>query len=135
MFPLPLKVRRYQGPHSSCLLTAGSNIATSTNKHRNLSDNHFHRTIIYNHIKCVLNFTSGLLSMFFFASVGTAFILGYILTKILLRFQYKMTLLLIFMDRQPFELKLMNDVFIFCLHVMLLLIGGFGSLSIFFVEM
>ncbi|XP_050411502.1 transmembrane protein 250 [Patella vulgata] len=134
MFPLPLKVRRYQGPHTSCLMTANSYILVSSHKGRTLEDNHYHRTLVYNHVRSILNFTSGLLSMMFFASVGTAFIIGYILTKIFLRFQYKLTLFLIFLDRQPFELKLMNDISIFCLHVMLILMGGFGSLAMFFVE-
>ena len=100
-----------------------------------LWENHFHKSFIYIQFRFSMYLMSGLVSMFCLAVLGIVFLVGYGFTYLCLRFQYKVTLFLILLQRQPFELKVWNDIIIFLLHICLILIGGFGYISIIFIEL
>lgn len=136
MFPFSRK-RTFQGPHTTCLMTAETYhrrfLKTDTMKGKEMGSATRMKKWAYS--QYILYFMSGLSAMLIFFILGTVFVIGYVLTRIFLRFQYKIAVFLVLCQRRPFELRQVNHVLVQVLQIMLLLIGGLGYICLLFVDM
>ena len=135
MFPLPKRVRSFQGPHSTCMMTAESYIKRYSRKANDTSFDFFmHRALIFSHLRFIIYFSSGLFTMAAFLILGTTFLLFYMAIHLFFRFQYKLTILLLLLRRRRIDFNTLNNAIIYTLHMTLLFIGGFGWIFMLFIE-
>lgn len=136
MLPVCRKFPTTHGPHSTCLMTAESYLVHYRPRHsRWLQVSHCKCTLLSCHISALFYLSTHLLSSIAFVVLSLLFIVSYIGVRLFLRFQLKLAMYLILLQRVPFEFKILNQTFILCLNIMLVLIGGFGFLAISFIDM
>ncbi|OXB76356.1 UNVERIFIED_CONTAM: hypothetical protein H355_006767 [Colinus virginianus] len=59
----------------------------------------------------------------------------YLGIRIFLRFQYKLSIILLLLGRRRVDFSLMNELLIYGIHVTMLLVGGLGWCFMVFVDM
>lgn len=135
MLPICRKFPTTHGPHSTCLLTAESYLVHYRPRHsRWLQVSHSKCTLLSCHISAIFYITTQILSCISFLVLGLVFLVSYFSMRLFLRFQLKLALSLILLQRVPFEFKFLNQFFVLCLNIMLVLLGGFGFLVLSFVD-
>ncbi len=135
VFPLPRRVRSYMGPHMTCLQTAETYVKRYSPRAKDTNfDLFLHRSLFFGHLQFMIYFSLGLFTMMAFVMSVFIFILSYTFTHVFLRFQYKLTILLILLGRQRIGFDDLNTLCIYSLHVIMLFIGGFGWIFILFIE-
>ncbi|KAK7451828.1 hypothetical protein BaRGS_00031388 [Batillaria attramentaria] len=136
MLPVCRKFPTTQGPHSTCLLSAESYLAHYLPRHsRWMQASHYKCTLLSCHVSVVIYISTYLLSFIFFFLLCLVFLVSYVGLKLFLRLQLKLALFLLLVQRRPFEFAALNKFFVLCLHIMLVLIGGFAYLALSFVDM
>ncbi|KAH1179283.1 hypothetical protein KIL84_021866 [Mauremys mutica] len=60
---------------------------------------------------------------------------AYLGIRIFLRFQYKLSIILLLLGRRRVDFSLMNELLIYGIHVTMLLVGGLGWCFMVFVDM
>lgn len=136
MLPVCRKFPTTHGPHSTCLLSAESYLVHYLPRHsRWLQTSHPKATILSSHLGVVVYLSTHLLSCVLFLLTCVVFVAGYVGVKLFLRLQLKLALFLLLVQRRPFEFTTLNKFFVLCLHITLVLIGGFAYLALSFVDM
>lgn len=135
-FPLPRRLRSFQGPHSTCMQTAEtvSKQASERSQH-SIFDFVLHEAIIFHHLRFTIYLTSGLLTIFAFLLSALAFFLTFGFLHLFLRFQYKLSILLLMMQHQIIDFNALNKAFLYYIHMLMILIGGFGWILVLFIEL
>lgn len=138
MFPVCRMLKCLHGPHSTCLMTAETYLARFRHRHPRWLRTFFFSgcccSLFTRHAESTIFLGSYILTAAFFLVFAVCSSLGYIGVRLCLRFQLKLALYLIMMRRVPFEFKLLNKVFLCCLHLLMFLTGGFGLLTLSFID-
>ncbi|XP_070533004.1 transmembrane protein 250-like [Ptychodera flava] len=90
--------------------------------------------LLYGLLRFMLFFTASQATFLAFLVSGVTFIVQYVSIHGFLRFQYKLTVLLIMINRDRLNFQKFNDAFIYCIHIVMLLVGGFGWCCLMFIE-
>ncbi len=136
LFPLVRRLRSYQGPHVTCTQTAEThNKRYARRNNDTMFDCFMYRSITYGHLRFLIYFSSGFFTIVAFVFVSLSFLIGYCLMHLFLRFQYKITIFLLLLGRRGFAFNDLNKFLVYCLHLMMVFIGGFGWVFMLFVEM
>lgn len=136
LFPLPRRIRSFQGPHCDCVDTAETHLCKfKKDKARDHIFDHLLRTtIIAIHLRFTFYFTLGLLSMLGLLLSAVGFFIGYCFTRLMLRFQFKINIVLVLMQQPHLNCHTFNKLCIYILHILMLFIGGFGWVSLLYIE-
>ena len=138
MFPVCRKLKSMHGPHSTCLMTAETYWAKFQHRHSRWQRTFYfsgcYCSLFNRHAESTIFLGSYLLTPAFFFAFAVFSLLGYVGVRLCLRFQLKLALYLIMMQRVPFEFKLLNKVCLCCLHLLMFLTGGFGLLTLSFFD-
>lgn len=136
MFKPNRKIHSFQGPHTTCLMSAEtySNRYVDEGSSRVSKESYKQKTFIFKHFRFIVYFTSGLLFMTGLALLCFLYLCSYLSARLFIRFQYKMALFFVLLQRQPFSFHNFNTLLVQFLQIMLMFIGGFGYLCMLFVE-
>ena len=136
VFPLPKRIRSFHGPHSTCVLSAETYLREYTiqNKEKNIYI-HLGKGLTFTHFHFTVYFCGAMMFAFCFTLFALSFIIGYGLMKLFLRFQYKLTILLLLMRTRVISFKDVNNAIIYWFHVVMVLTGGFGWLFLLFIDL
>ncbi len=135
LFPLPRRVRSYMGPHMTCVQSAETYAKRYSHRANAPTFELFlHRSIVFSHLQFEIYFSLGIFTIAAFLVMMMVFFCGYGLMHIFLRFQYKLTIVLIMLGRRRISFDDVNKLFIFVLHMLMLFIGGFGWIFMLFIE-
>ncbi|XP_009979821.1 PREDICTED: protein C9orf69 homolog [Tauraco erythrolophus] len=121
VIPIPRRVRSFHGPHTTCLHSACGPVRTT----------HLVRTK-YNNFDIYLK---SLFPSILWVALSILFCLQYLGIRIFLRFQYKLSIILLLLGRRRVDFSLMNELLIYGIHVTMLLVGGLGWCFMVFVDM
>ena len=72
--------------------------------------------------------------MFAMVVAALVFFVWYALVWLFLRLQYKLAIVFVLLDQRRLDFQKVNSWFVYCLHVTLLFIGGFGWVSLFYID-
>ena len=86
------------------------------------------------YVRFSMYFSIGLLSMIAIIVAGTLFGLGYAVCQLFFRFQYKMNIVFILMQQPQLDFNRVNKLCVYSLRVVMMLIGGFGWLSLLYID-
>uniref|UniRef100_A0A8C5ZFC3 Transmembrane protein 250 n=2 Tax=Marmota marmota marmota TaxID=9994 RepID=A0A8C5ZFC3_MARMA len=130
VMPIPRRVRSFHGPHTTCLHAACGPVRAS-----HLARTKYNNFDVYVKTRWLYGFIRFLL--YFSCSLFTAalFCLQYLGVRVLLRFQRKLSVLLLLLGRRRVDFRLMNELLIYGIHVTMLLVGGLGWCFMVFVDM
>ncbi|KAL8561170.1 hypothetical protein ACOMHN_029242 [Nucella lapillus] len=139
MFPVCRKLKTLHGPHSTCLMTAETFWAANPQRHSHhlravFGSKHFRSNFLSRHQESVVFLGSYLLLCVFFCVFGLCSVLGYAAVRLCMRFQVKLTLYLVMLQRLPIQFHYFNVACLFCLHIVFVLSGGLGFLVLSFVD-
>lgn len=134
LFPLVRRIRSFQGPHSSCAETAESYLHKFSKDRERWFNFMPHTCILSVQLRFIVYFCLGLASMLSVFIFAVTLFIGYMLVHILLRFQYKMNILLVLMEQPQLNCQAVNKLCIYFLHVVMMLIGGFGWISLLYID-
>ena len=134
--PIPRRVRSFHGPHTTCLHAACGPLRTShlaRTKYNNF-DVYVKTRWLYGFIRFLLYFSCSLFTAALWGALAALFCLQYLGVRVLLRFQLKLSVLLLLLGRRRVDFRLMNELLIYGIHVTMLLVGGLGWCFMVFVE-
>nr|XP_006811530.1 PREDICTED: protein C9orf69-like [Saccoglossus kowalevskii] len=136
VIPIPRRSRTFSGPHHTCMDCADSHMLRlkRTSREESCFDMYRSNILFYGLLRFILLFCA---SMGTFLSViisGALFLIQYSSIHVFLRFQYKLTVLLIMINRDRFNFHKLNEGLIYCIHVVMLLLGGLGWCAMMFVD-
>ncbi|XP_012884929.1 PREDICTED: protein C9orf69 homolog [Dipodomys ordii] len=138
VMPIPRRVRSFHGPHTTCLHAACGPVRTShlaRTKYNNF-DVYIKTRWLYGFIRFLLYFSCSLFTAALWGALAALFCLQYLGVRVLLRFQLKLSvLLLLLMGRRRLDFRLLNELLIYAIHVTMLLVGGLGWCFMVFVDM
>ena len=135
LFPLLRKMRSVQGPHMTCVQTAETYMKRYSIKFNETTfDIFLHRSIVFGHLRFLIYFFSGLFTLFAFVTLSLTFLVSYAMMQVFLRLQYKLTIFLILLGRRRFVFEEINKMCLFGLHIVMVLVGGFGWFFLLFIE-
>ena len=137
LFPTSRRIRSFQGPHSTCMQSGETYARRLPRKggRESIFDYSLHQSLIVTQIRFNIYFASAILTACSFVLSSIGFIIIYACMHLFLRFQYKLSILLILMGRHRVDFNSLNVYLVYCLHIWLLLIGGFGWTFLLFIEM
>lgn len=90
---------------------------------------------MYGFIRFLLYFSCSLFTSILWVALSILFCLQYLSIRVFLRFQYKLSIILLLLGRRRVEFSLMNELLIYGIHVTMLLVGGLGWCFMVFVDM
>ena len=141
LIPLRTRPRAFQGPYMTCMMTAETYLVR--HKHfRTLSDRPIEKPRVYdyargsiwkNHFAFSVYFVSGLLSVVLFIFFGILFVGFYVWVMLFIRFQYKFSIILLLLRVHIFDFRTLNKVLILVLHIIMLIVGGCGYITLMFI--
>ncbi|XP_004423713.2 PREDICTED: protein C9orf69 homolog [Ceratotherium simum simum] len=137
VMPIPRRVRSFHGPHTTCLHAAcgparASRLART--KYNNF-DVYVRARWLYGFIRFLLYFSCSLFTAALWGALAALFCLQYLGVRVLLRFQLKLSVLLLLLGRRRVDFRLLNELLIYGIHVTMLLVGGLGWCFMVFVDM
>nr|XP_008532887.1 PREDICTED: protein C9orf69 homolog isoform X1 [Equus przewalskii] len=137
VMPIPRRVRSFHGPHTTCLHAAcgparASRLART--KYNNF-DVYMRARWLYGFIRFLLYFSCSLFTAALWGALAALFCLQYLGVRVLLRFQLKLSVLLLLLGRRRVDFRLLNELLIYAIHVTMLLVGGLGWCFMVFVDM
>ena len=135
LFPLARRMRSYMGPHMTCLITAETHNRRYSRRANSTFDFFLQRSLVFSHMRFLLYFTAGLVAMVMFFLVTLIFMATYLAYSFFLRFQYKLTVFLLMLGRRHFQFGDINCAIFYFIHLLMMLVGGFGWISLLFIEM
>ncbi|XP_004410775.1 transmembrane protein 250 isoform X4 [Callorhinus ursinus] len=137
VMPIPRRVRSFHGPHTTCLHAACGPARTSRlarTKYNNF-DVYIRARWLYGFIRFLLYFSCSLFTATLWGALATLFCLQYLGVRVLLRFQLKLSVLLLLLGRRRVDFRLLNELLIYGIRVTVLLVGGLGWCFMVFVDM
>ncbi|XP_011368237.1 transmembrane protein 250 isoform X2 [Pteropus medius] len=137
VMPIPRRVRSFHGPHTTCLHAAcgparASRLART--KYNNF-DVYVRARWLYGFIRFLLYFSCSLFTAALWGALAALFCLQYLGVRVLLRFQRKLSVLLLLLGRRRVDFRLLNELLVYGIHVTMLLVGGLGWCFMVFVDM
>ncbi|XP_005881889.2 PREDICTED: protein C9orf69 homolog [Myotis brandtii] len=90
---------------------------------------------LYGFIRFLLYFSCSLFTAALWGALAALFCLQYLGVRVLLRFQLKLSVLLLLLGRRRVDFRLLNELMVYGIHVTLLLVGGLGWCFMVFVDM
>lgn len=137
VMPIPRRVRSFHGPHTTCLHAACGPVRAShlaRTKYNNF-DVYIKTRWLYGFIRFLLYFSCSLFTAALWGALAALFCLQYLGVRVLLRFQRKLSVLLLLLGRRRVDFRLLNELLIYGIHVTMLLVGGLGWCFMVFVDM
>ncbi|XP_059342331.1 transmembrane protein 250 isoform X1 [Ammospiza nelsoni] len=137
VIPIPRRVRSFHGPHTTCLHSACGPVRSAhlvRTKYNNF-DIYLKSRWMYGFIRFLLYFSCSLFTSILWVALSILFCLQYLGIRIFLRFQYKLSIILLLLGRRRVDFSLMNELLIYGIHVTMLLVGGLGWCFMVFVDM
>ncbi|KAM3825461.1 transmembrane protein 250 isoform 1-T1 [Vipera latastei] len=137
VIPIPRRVRSFHGPHTTCLHSACGPVRTTPlvrTKYNNF-DIYLKSRWMYGVIRFLLYFSCSLFTSVLWVALAALFCLQYLSIRFFLRFQYKLSIILLLMGRRRVDFSLVNELLIYAIHVTMLLVGGLGWCFMVFVDM
>ncbi|KAM8802455.1 transmembrane protein 250 [Rhynchonycteris naso] len=137
VMPIPRRVRSFHGPHTTCLHAACGPARTSRlarTKYNNF-DVYVRARWLYGFIRFLLYFSCSLFTAALWGALAALFCLQYLGVRVLLRFQLKLSVLLLLLGRRRVDFRLLNELLVYGIHVTMLLVGGLGWCFMVFVDM
>nr|XP_010600348.1 transmembrane protein 250 isoform X1 [Loxodonta africana]XP_023397734.1 transmembrane protein 250 isoform X1 [Loxodonta africana] len=137
VIPIPRRVRSFHGPHTTCLHAACGPVRAShlvRTKYNNF-DVYLKTRWLYGFIRFLLYFSCSLFTAALWGALAALFCLQYLGVRLLLRFQLKLSVLLLLLGRRRVDFRRLNEVLIHGIHVTVLLVGGLGWCFMVFVDM
>nr|KAF6487949.1 transmembrane protein 250 [Rousettus aegyptiacus] len=136
VMPIPRRVRSFHGPHTTCLHAAcgparASRLART--KYNNF-DVYVRARWLYGFIRFLLYFSCSLFTAALWGALAALFCLQYLGVRVLLRFQRKLSVLLLLLGRRRVDFRLLNELLVYGIHVTMLLVGGLGWCFMVFVD-
>jgi len=136
LFPMSRRMRCYMGPHMTCMMTAESYVQKFNRMHSHSTFSVFlSKSLVFSHCRFMMYFTAGIVSMALFVLMTFAFFISYFAWRLFLRFQFKLTVFIIMLGREHIPFHDCNTYMLYYLHIMMMLIGGFGWLTLLFIEL
>ncbi|XP_007194452.1 transmembrane protein 250 isoform X1 [Balaenoptera acutorostrata] len=137
VMPIPRRVRSFQGPHTTCLHAACGPARASRparTKYNNF-DVYVRARWLYGFIRFLLYFSCSLFTAALWGALAALFCLQYLGVRVVLRFQLKLSALLLLLGRRRVDFRLLNELLVYGIHVTMLLVGGLGWCFMVFVDM
>ncbi|XP_053328932.1 transmembrane protein 250 [Spea bombifrons] len=137
VIPIPRRVRSFHGPHTTCLHSACGPVRNThlvSTKYNNF-DIYLKSRWMYGFIRFLLYFSCSLFTSILWVALSVLFCLQYLGIRIFLRFQYKLSIILLLLGRRRVDFSLVNELLIYGIHVTMLLVGGLGWCFMVFVDM
>ncbi|XP_066466927.1 transmembrane protein 250 [Tiliqua scincoides] len=137
VIPIPRRVRSFHGPHTTCLHSACGPVRTThlvRTKYNNF-DIYLKSRWMYGFIRFLLYFSCSLFTSILWVALSVLFCLQYLSIRVFLRFQYKLSIILLLLGRRRVDFSLLNELLIYGIHVTMLLVGGLGWCFMVFVDM
>ena len=138
LFPHYCKGRSLQGPHSTCMMTAETFIVRSNRSAtvaKSSSSCIYRMSLGRKQFSFHVYFVMGLLSPLLLLILSIMFAALYVWTRMFIRFQLKMSLLLLTLHVHIFDFRWINRQLIFTIHVLMLLIGALGYIILLFIHL
>ncbi|XDA73472.1 hypothetical protein R6Z07M_003682 [Ovis aries] len=136
VMPIPRRVRSFHGPHTTCLHAACGPARASRparTKYNNF-DVYVRARWLYGFIRFLLYFSCSLFTAALWGALAALFCLQYLGVRVLLRFQLKLSALLLLLGRRRVDFRLLNELLVYGIHVTMLLVGGLGWCFMVFVD-
>ncbi|KAI1905066.1 hypothetical protein AGOR_G00012110 [Albula goreensis] len=137
VIPIPRRVRSFHGPHSTCMHSACGPARTAQlvrTKYNNF-DLYLKSRWMYGFVRFLLYFGCSLLTSLLWVALSALFCLQYVGVRIFLRLQYKLSVILLLLGHRRLDFSLLNELFIYSIHVTMFLVGGLGWCFMVFVDM
>ncbi|KAK6470761.1 transmembrane protein 250 [Huso huso] len=137
VIPIPRRVRSFHGPHTTCLHSACGPVRTTQlvrTKYNNF-DLYLKSRWMYGFIRFLLYFSCSLFTSILWVALSALLCLQYVGIRVFLRCQYKLSIVLLLLGRRRLDFSLLNELFIYGIHVTMLLVGGLGWCFMVFVDM
>ncbi|KAK2911413.1 hypothetical protein Q8A67_003546 [Cirrhinus molitorella] len=137
VIPIPRRVRSFHGPHTTCMHSACGPARTAQlvrTKYNNF-DLYLKSRWMYSFVRFLLYFGCSLFTSLLWVALSALFCLQYISVRIFLRLQYKLSVILLLLGHRRLDFGILNDLFIYSMHVTMFLIGGLGWCFMVFVDM
>ena len=134
LFPSRRRMRSFQGPHSHCLITAETHLKLFSSARESIFNCMLRQSLIAQQIGCFVYFTTGLLSMLAVILSAVIFCVFYVSMRLFLRFQFKLSVLFVLLQQRRLDFHVLNKLCIYCIHVIMLFIGGFGWISLLYID-
>ncbi|XP_050964864.1 transmembrane protein 250 [Labeo rohita] len=137
VIPIPRRVRSFHGPHTTCMHSACGPARTAQlvrTKYNNF-DLYLKSRWMYSFVRFLLYFGCSLFTSLLWVALSALFCLQYISVRIFLRLQYKLSVILLLLGHRRLDFGIINDLFIYSMHVTMFLIGGLGWCFMVFVDM
>lgn len=137
VIPIPRRVRSFHGPHTTCMHSACGPARTAQlvrSKYNNF-DLYLKSRWMYGFVRFLLYFGCSLFTSLLWVALSALFCLQYVGVRIFLRLQYKLSIILLLLGHQRLDFSLLNDLFIYSMHVTMFLVGGLGWCFMVFVDM
>ncbi|KAI7812680.1 transmembrane protein 250 [Triplophysa rosa] len=137
VIPIPRRVRSFHGPHTTCMHSACGPASTAQlvrTKYNNF-DLYLKSRWMYSFVRFLLYFGCSLFTSLLWAALSALFCLQYVSVRIFLRLQYKLSVILLLLGHRRLDFGILNDLFIYSMHLTMFLIGGLGWCFMAFVDM
>ncbi|KAL4623334.1 hypothetical protein GN956_G19441 [Arapaima gigas] len=137
VIPIPRRVRSFHGPHTTCMHSACGPVRAAhlvRTKYNNF-DLYLKSRWMYGFIRFLLYFGCSLFTSLLWVVLSALFCLQYISVRVFLRFQYKLSVILLLLGHRRLDFSLLNELFIYSIHVTMFLVGGLGWCFMVFVDM
>ncbi|MEQ2216195.1 hypothetical protein XENOCAPTIV_012292 [Xenoophorus captivus] len=137
VIPIPRRVRSFHGPHTTCMHSACGSAHTSTlvrTKYNNF-DLYLRSRCMYSFLRFLLYFGCSLLTSLLWVLLSALFFLQYVGVRVLLRLQYKLSVILLLLGHRRLDFGVLNDLIIYSMHITMFLVGGLGWCFMVFVDM
>ncbi|XP_056314853.1 transmembrane protein 250 [Danio aesculapii] len=137
VIPIPRRVRSFHGPHTTCMHSACGPARTAQlvrSKYNNF-DLYLKSRWMYSFVRFLLYFGCSLLTSLLWVVLSALFCVQYISVRVFLRLQYKLSVILLLLGHRRLDFAILNDLFIYSMHITMFLIGGLGWCFMVFVDM
>ncbi|XP_054999367.1 transmembrane protein 250 [Sorex araneus] len=137
VLPIPRRVRSFHGPHSSCLHAACGPARASRparTKYHNF-DVYARARWLHGFIRFLLYFSCSLFTAALCGALAALLGLQYLGVRALLRFQLKLSALLLLLGRRRLDFRRLNELLLSAIHVTVLLLGGLGWCFMVFLDL
>lgn len=141
LIPLRTRPRAFQGPYMTCMMTAETYLVRHKNyqtlPHKSPTKpkvyDYARGSIWKNHYAFSVYFVFGLLSIILFLFFGILFLGLYVWIMLFIRFQYKFSIMLLLLRVHIVDFRTLNKMMILVLHIVMLIVGGCGYITLMFI--
>ncbi|KAM9794862.1 transmembrane protein 250 isoform X1 [Syngnathus acus] len=137
VIPIPRRVRSFHGPHTTCMHSACGPAHTTKlvrSKYNNF-ELYVRSRCIYSFLRFLLYFGCSLLTSLLWVALSALFLAQYIGVRVLLRLQYKLSVILFLLGHRRLDFAAVNDLIIYSMQITMFMVGGLGWCFMVFVDM